>query len=329
MEANVVQAGQLVQFYCRPRWVANLVEEACGQALTPGSRDRKPDVYVVVTGERSAFDLRGWTPLTRDAFQRDRSVVMTNVCGSGFDICVTVLGDEHRPRVRLEARFRPPVREHVAAWGLRSRFHLLARAVLSQYPALWVAGTRGWAPLHASGVRVGDESVLVAGPGGVGRSSLLISSLEDGAQACTDNVCVSDGTQVAGVVEPMRVTGAAGRRMPHGRAEQPLPNRVSWVVPTCVVVVRRGLQEQPVVRPISAEKAAEVLVAGTYMAGELRRYWSFAATLALGSGLPAVHPRIQDVADTLSRLPAVELSLGRPPAPSLATVLRDARSVRA
>jgi hypothetical protein len=329
MEAAVVQAGQLVKFYCRPRWVAELVEEACAQALTPWSSDRKPDVHVVVTGERSAFDLRGCAPLTRGAFHRDRSVVMTNVCGSGFDICVTVLGGDHRPRVRLEARFRPPMREHVAAWGLRSRFHLLARAVLTQYPALWVAGARGLAPLHASGVRVGGEAVLVVGPGGVGRSSLLMSSLQDGAQACTDNVCVSDGTQVAGLVEPMRVTGAAGRRMPHGRGEQPLPNRVSTVVPTCVVVVRRGLQEQPVVGPISAEAAAEVMVAGTYMAGELRRYWSFAATLALGTGLPAVHPRVREVAGTLSRLPAVELSLGRPPAPSLATVLRDTWSVGA
>jgi hypothetical protein len=329
MDAAAVQAGQLVQLHCRPRWVADLVEEAFAQTLTFGSSDRKPDVQVVVTGERAAFDLRGWTPLTRGAFQRDRSVVMTNACGSGFDICVTVLGGDRRPRVRLEARFRPPVREHLAAWGLRSRFHLLARAVLTQYPALWVAGARGWAPLHASGVRFGDEAVLVAGPGGVGRSSLLMSSLQDGAQACTDNVCVSDGTQVVGLVEPMRVTGATGRRMPHGRAEQPLPNRVSSVVPTCVVVVRRGLQDQPVVRPISAEEAAEVMVAGTYMAGELRRYWSFAATLALGTGRPTVHPRVQEVAGTLSRLPALELSLGRPPAPSLATVLREAWSVGA
>ena len=52
--------------------------------------------------------------------------------------------------VELTYRWRPPARDRAAAWALRSRFHLLARAVLMQYPALWWAGTRGRAPLHAS-----------------------------------------------------------------------------------------------------------------------------------------------------------------------------------
>jgi hypothetical protein len=53
------------------------------------------------------------------------------------------------------------------------------------------------------------------------------------------------------------------------------------------------------------------------MAGELRRYWSFAATLALGTGLGGSHPQVQDIADTLStRLPCLQVTLGdRPGAP--------------
>ena len=41
---------------------------------------------------------------------------------------------------------------------------------------------------------------------------------------------------------------------------------------------------KPAVAPRSRSLAGRHLVAGTYMAGELRRYWAFAATLALGTG---------------------------------------------
>ena len=58
-------------------------------------------------------------------------------------------------------------------------------------------------------------------------------------------------------------------------------------------------------------------MAGTYMAGELRRYWAFASTLALGTGVGEVHPRVDEVARTLTAgLPCWELTLGeRPIAP--------------
>ena len=53
------------------------------------------------------------------------------------------------------------------------------------------------------------------------------------------------------------------------------------------------------------------------MAGELRRYWAFAATLALGTGLGGNHPPVQAIADMLSsRLPCLQVTLGdRPGAP--------------
>jgi hypothetical protein len=47
------------------------------------------------------------------------------------------------------------------------------------------------------------------------------------------------------------------------------------------------------------------------MAGELRRYWAFAATLALGTGLGASHPPVQPLAQELSvRLPCLQVTLG-------------------
>jgi len=66
--------------------------------------------------------------------------------------------------------------------------------------------------------------------------------------------------------------------------------------------------------PCSPESAARALVTSTYMAGELRRYWAFAATLAAGTGLGPSHPPVGDTASRLtSRLPCWTVALGREP----------------
>jgi hypothetical protein len=61
---------------------------------------------------------------------------------------------------------------------------------------------------------------------------------------------------------------------------------------------------------VAPDRAGRVLTAGTFMAGELRRYWPFAATLALGTGLGPAQAPVADVAGALaSRLPAIEITL--------------------
>jgi hypothetical protein len=63
-------------------------------------------------------------------------------------------------------------------------------------------------------------------------------------------------------------------------------------------------------------------VAGTYAAGELRRFWPLVAPLAMATGCGPVHPRVEKVAGTLtSRLPCVELRLGHRPGAGLAELL--------
>jgi hypothetical protein len=61
------------------------------------------------------------------------------------------------------------------------------------------------------------------------------------------------------------------------------------------------------------------------MAGELRRYWAFAATLALGSGVGAGHPPVQYIAQKLSdRLPCLQVTLGDRPGAPLRELLNTA-----
>jgi hypothetical protein len=198
----------------------------------------------------------------------------------------------------------------VAALLLRARFLLLTRAVLMQYPALWRAGLRGRVPLHASAVAVDGRVPLLVGPGGCGRTTMLLAAASRGGRACSDNLVVGDEHGVHGIVEPVRADGGSGRRMTHGRREQQLPGRVPELVPDRIVVLRRGVGSQVTTAPLAPDQAARVLTAGTFMAGELRRYWQFTATLALGTGLGPAHPPVAAVAGALAaRLPATEVTL--------------------
>jgi hypothetical protein len=318
MRASLVTAGERVGIESQLPWVDDLIEESAPGELRHGDAEN-PSIRVSVESDRRAFDVRGWAALTRGAWHRAGQVVLRDPCTAGFDLLVTI--DDGCPS--LTFRWRPPRRSRAAAWALRSRFHLLARAVLVQFPALWWAGTRDRAPLHASACTAGRATPLLAGPGGVGKSTLLKWELDRGGRSVGDNVCVGDGTTVWGLVEPLRLEGGSGRHMPHGRREAPLDGREPAQVPDRIVVVRRGTGDQPELRRCDAAAAARWLVAGTYMAGELRRFWSFAATLSAGTGVGPPHPPVAETASIFAaRLPSVELVLGARPGAPLSELLQ-------
>jgi hypothetical protein len=318
MRASLVTAGERLHIESELPWVDDLIEESApGELRRVGTET--PSIRISVESDRRAFDVRGWAPLTRGAWHRAGRVVLADPCTAGFDVLAWL--DDGCPS--LTFRWRPPRRTRAAAWALRSRFHLLARAVLVQFPALWWAGTRGRAPLHVSACTAGGVTPLLAGPGGVGKSTLLKWELDRGGRSTGDNVCIGDGTTVWGLVEPLRVEGGSGRHMSYGRREAPLGGRESAQVPDLIVVLRRGIRDQPEVRRCDAAAATRWLVAGTYMAGELRRFWSFAATLSAGTGVGNPHPPVMDVASAFAaRLPSVELVLGKQTGTSLSELLQ-------
>jgi hypothetical protein len=310
-------AGERLELTCAVPWIADVITEgAAGQLTSPD--DMAPDVRVTVERDSAAFDVTGWRVLTRDAWCREGQVVIGNACSSGLDLRVTVGGRS----VEVVARWRPSAKGRAVAAILRARTRLLLRAVLLQYPALWWSQQRGRAPLHASvcGLALADgRTVLLAGPGGVGKSTLVHRELVNGAVSTCDNICVSDGQDTWGLVEPLRlpveVGAGTGRRMPHGRREATWPRRTGQLAPDLLVMLVRG--SRPGVTRCDPALAARHLTGGTYMAGELRRYWAFAATLALGTGVGASHPPVQYIAQKLSeRLPCLQVTLGdRPGAP--------------
>jgi hypothetical protein len=325
MRGLLHSAGERVALTCAVPWIAGILTEGAAGRLTADD-GTTPDVTVTVERCSAAFDVTGWRVLTRGAWCREGQVVISDACSSGLDMQITAA----EPSLDVVARWRPSGQERAAATVLRARARLLLRAVLLQYPALWRSQQRSRAPLHASVCGLGAaegsgvQTVMLAGPGGVGKSTLVHGELLSGATGTCDNLCVSDGQYAWGVVEPLRLPvethGGQGRRMPHGRREAAWPRRSDRMQPDRLVVLARG--GKPAVTPCSPSLAARHLVAGTYMAGELRRYWAFAATLALGTGLGDSHPPVPVIADTLStRLPCLRVTLGDPPGAPLRELL--------
>lgn len=321
MNGHLFTAGECLSFSSALEWVSDLIAESTGAELRNGEA-ADASVFVRIEAERGPFETGGWELLARGARRRRGSVVLENVCTAGFDLHLSCRGGWPE----FTYRWRPPARDRVAARVLRSRFHLLARAALLQYPVLWWAGTRGRVPLHASGCRSERATALLTAQSGVGRSTLVLAETLAGGRATGDNLSVGDGETLWGLVEPARVEGGSGRRMPHGRQETALPNRVSSLAPDCVVSLVRGDGDAPSLTDSTAEAASRALVASTYMAGELRRYWAFAAALAAGTGLGPAHPPVADVAAAFAgNLPCYSLALGRKPGACLDELLEPAQ----
>ena len=319
MPWSLETVGERVVVESSLAWVTELIAEAAGGELESRSHDAGT-VHVNVESERAPFATEGWNVLARDARDKGGSVVIRNVCTTGFDLHATCteLG------VDFTYRWRPAARERATGMLLRSRFHLLARAALIQYPALWWAGVEGRAPLHASACTVDGSTPLVTAPSGVGRSTFMLRVLAEGGSVTGDNLSVGDGTTVFGLAEPFRIEGAGGRRMPHGRQEMPVRQRAPALEPDAVIVLTRGGATATAFSSLSPVAAARSMVTSTYAAGELRRFWAFAATLAAGTGVGPPHPPVMDVASAFSaRLPCYALELGARPAPTLPELLRE------
>lgn len=253
------------------------------------------DVRVRILHGYNAFDVSRLDPVTRGAWAADGVVVLNDACGSGVDLQLTTSSDQ----LTVLAQHNPRASQRALALAAPARATLLRRAVLVQYPPMWWAGLRGMAPLHVSALSIRGHGLVLAGPGGVGKSTLVDNAVTDGSVPTSDNLCLAEGHRLHGLLEPTRLKGAEGRRMPHGRRESSWTSRADHLDAEDVVVLRRGSGGVPAVSPLGMEDAVRAIVGGTYAAGELRRYWAFAATMALGTGLGPAHPPVEESARRL------------------------------
>lgn len=321
----VTTAGERVAVDCPLPWLMALLTDGAGGELADSDAAGET-VHVEIQASRLPFSREGWTLIGRDSWTSGPAVLIIDACSSGFDLRAEPRGDV----LLVTARYRPSPRTRAANMFLRGRFKLLAAQTLLHYPALWWASVHGRVPLHVC-VTSGDGSVtMIAGPGGVGKSTLLCAGLRRGELATADNICACDGDEAHGLAEPLRVTGVPGlpRRASayHGRHELALPSRIAFLRPDRLVVLSRSAPAALAsVAELSPPAAARALIAGTYMAGELRRFWPFAATLALATGIGPAHPDVSGVAARIAaRLPCFEARVAEGSPVPIGELLRPA-----
>jgi hypothetical protein len=303
----VVTGGQGLRVHCRSERLATRLLGGLGVGTADSSA--VTTVHLMVEDNGRPFRLPGADRVTRGVWSNGGAVVLEDACSSGWTLRCEPQGDV----LVVRARRRAEPRTRLASALLRQRAALLTRAVLLQYPVMWWGGVHGLAPLHVSALRLETSAPLLAGPSGVGKSTLVETELAAGHRATCDNLAMSDGYCVFGIAEPRRTTNGTGPRTSHGRRETPFVDRLTSVRPDRVIAI--SLSEtapEPQVRPIDAATACRALVTGTYMAGELRRYWAFAAALAAGTGLGPAEPPVAAVARMLTgELPCLSLTLSR------------------
>jgi hypothetical protein len=290
VRATLSTGGEEVAVTCHLPWVADRIV-AASDGLIDQPSGRAATMHVLVERSGHAFDTGDLTQLSRDAWAANGQIVLRDVVTSGFDM--RLRWDDAVPEAAF--RWRPPPRTSAATLMLRSRARLLMRAALLQFPVLWVAATKGRAPVHASACTAGRPGpALLVGPSGVGKTTIVEEEVRSGGSAATDNLGIGDGRTLWGIVEPVRSEQGRGKAAPHGRRETSLAHRVECLRPRVLVVLRRGSEVR--VQPCGEQEAARALVASTYAAGELRRYWPLHALLALGTGVGPAHPPVNEVA---------------------------------
>ncbi len=178
------------------------------------------------------------------------------------------------------------------------KFFKLAR-YLVQFPVAWyLERTRGWALLHASAVARGGEAVLVAGPGGAGKTTTCVGLLaHPDVRLVTENLLFTDGQHIFPLREPLRLTDDSLALLAAGPRQTLVPlglgggskHKVLFRLPTSADdgLVRPAALFIPrftapgFLQPIAPATASELLGATNRLTLELNDYDWYTAALDL------------------------------------------------
>src|SRR5688572_14158982 len=133
-----------------------------------------------------------------------------------------VWGDTHRdkslqlrfrrtagaPIFDVAYRFRPSAKKLAKYPDFTHKKYFDLTRYLVWFPIAWqLKRTRGWEMLHASAVADGERCILVAGPGGAGKTTTCIGLVaRAGMRLVSENLVFCDGERVYPVPEPIRLT---------------------------------------------------------------------------------------------------------------------------
>jgi len=234
------------------------------------------------------------------------------------DFFYRLANDRHRDRAK-----RLLYRKRVAL--LRRRRFTTLLYYLVYYPCWWwLEQTQDMHPIHAAGVRIGTNVVLIGGASGVGKSTLAVAlAMQPGARLLSDSFVLHDGSDVFAVREPVLLDVWSRRWLgTEADALQPIEwryclNRNGYHLPPQRLAAggRAGLLLFPrrapkiYVRRISSEQAHQRMSAADLIINDLRRYWALGAIteqMVPGRLMPR---REAQLARLTAQVPCYELGL--------------------
>lgn len=214
---------------------------------------------------------------------------------------------------------------HAELNDLRRRRFTTLLYYLVYYPCFWwLERERDLHPIHAAGVDVGRGVIVLAGPSGVGKSTLVAGvASSPAARLLSDTFLLHQGQHVYAVPEPLLLDGwsrdwlgAATESLRAIRHRYSLGrNGFLWRSDRLSDGGDVGLLLFPeraprhYLRALTPEQACGRMRAGDLIVNDLRRYWAFAAATELLDPTPVVHAREVNLARLVAVTPTYEIGL--------------------
>jgi len=227
---------------------------------------------------------------------------------------------------------RDPLRDRIKRLVYRRRLPALRLRrfttllyYLVYYPCFWwLEQQQGLHPIHAAAAEVKEGVIVLAGPSGVGKSTLATAlAALPGAKLLSDTFVLQRGTTVLPVREPLLLSGWSRDWLGEaGRLLQPIRwryclDRAGFHWPQDGLssggAARVLLFPQPAaahdVRALTPREAHGRISAADSIVNDLRRYWAYAAVLQAFSSRPLMQARENEIAALTAGTPSYEVSL--------------------
>ena len=209
--------------------------------------------------------------------------------------------------------------------ALRQRRFTTLLYYLLYYPCFWWLERHDRLhPMHAAGVEHDDGVVVLAGPSGVGKSTLSTGlASTDGAKLLSDTFLLHQGIVIRPVREPLLLDAWSRNWLGDGAALlRPIEwrycldrngfhwpqERLSAGGPARLLLFPHRAPTH-YVRPLSPTQAQGQIDAGNHIVNDLRRYWAFAAALEMLDASPLSAARAASLAALVREVPAYEVGL--------------------
>jgi len=280
-------------------------------------------------------DLVGWDRADRDLYRREQRLAWFRIdelpdLHLRFTVEhgeLLVEGDYYHHLGRTPRRdWLQRVLYYRALPRLRRRRFTTLLYYLIYYPCFWWLEHHGeFHPIHAGGVELPDGIIALAGPSGVGKSTLTTGlAASPGGRLLSDTFLLHRGAAVRAVPEPLLLDDWSCRWLGSEAASALLPiaHRYSlgrqgyhWPVErsspggTVSVLVFPQRAASHFVRRLTPGQAQGRIRAGDLIVNDLRRYWAFAAVLEVLNPKPLVLAREESLARFVSAVPAYEVGL--------------------